>query len=504
MLRVVLVAAWLAASIGCTGEITNPNATDGGVGDGRPAAGDADVPDSDAASPPGVRSCTPEPATGSVYHVAGDGSDGADGSAGQPWATIAHAITEVPDDSTILVEPGTYQASIRLQGHFAAGVIIRSAEPYRARLRSDSGAVLFCYECSGITVEGFDIAHGGAGAGPLVIHIQGEQTRRVTVRDNVIHDSYDNDLLKVNNGAAEVLVAGNVFYNQEGSDEHIDVNSVADVVIEDNVFMNDFAASGRQNGNDTSSYIVIKDSNGDDDGIVGARNVTVRRNVFLNWQGSAGTNFVLVGEDGADYIEARGVLIENNLILGNSSNDIRSAMGIKSGEDVTIRHNTVVGDLPGSEFALRINVENPAVRNEDVSIYNNIWSDPTGTMNRFADAPAGQLGAFSIDNNQYWNDGSPVAHREQSLINRSDDVGGIDGDPALPVHDGLTTPVWQGDRFRGGAATTCEVFQALVESYGTPGPGSPGIDAARPDQAPNHDILGRPRGQAPDIGAVER
>jgi hypothetical protein len=29
----------------------------------------------------------------------------------------------------------------------------------------------------------------------------------------------------------------------------------------DNIFMNDFAGSGRTNGNDTSSFIVIKDSN---------------------------------------------------------------------------------------------------------------------------------------------------------------------------------------------------------------------------------------------------
>ena len=53
-----------------------------------------------------------------------------------------------------------------------------------------------------------------------------------------------------------------MFYNQWGSDEHIDVNSVTDVLIRDNVFFNDFAGSGRANPNNTSSYIVIKDSDG--------------------------------------------------------------------------------------------------------------------------------------------------------------------------------------------------------------------------------------------------
>jgi len=47
--------------------------------------------------------------------------------------------------------------------------------------------------------------------------------------------------VKINNGAGEVTVEGNIFYNQQGSDEHIDVNSATDVVIQDNIFFNDFA-----------------------------------------------------------------------------------------------------------------------------------------------------------------------------------------------------------------------------------------------------------------------
>ena len=205
-----------------------------------------------------------------VYYVATDGSDTTgDGSAADPWATITHALDSVPDGSTVLVRPGTYSGRVRLRGTFSQGVTVRSEVPYQAQLRNDA-TVVTCFYGQGITLEGFDIAHNGPGAGALVIQIQDllgppggdDATSRITLRDNVIHDSYNNDLLKVNYGARDVLVEGNVFYNQTGSDEHIDANGVTDVVIQDNIFFNDFEGSGRTNGNNTSSFIVIKNSAG--------------------------------------------------------------------------------------------------------------------------------------------------------------------------------------------------------------------------------------------------
>lgn len=241
---------------------------------------------------------TPLAATQGIYYVASDCSDTTgDGSAAYPWATITHALDTVPDGSTVLVRPGLYQGRVRLRGTFTDGVVVRSEVPYRARLRHD-GTVITCYYGQGITLEGFDVAHSGPGSGALVVQIQDligepggpEHVERITLRDNVLHDSYNNDILKINNGAGDIVVEGNVFYNQSGHDEHIDVNSVTDVVIQDNLFFNDFSGSGRPNGNDTGSYIVIKDSNGADDTNLGSLRITVRRNVFLNWEGDTGNN----------------------------------------------------------------------------------------------------------------------------------------------------------------------------------------------------------------------
>ena len=462
------------------------------------------------------------------YYVALNGTDGAgvDGSVGSPWATISYALTRVPDGSAILVQAGTYHGQVNLSTrNFVTGVVVRSAVPYQARLRH-TGTVVRGYYARGVTLEGFDIAHSGPGAGALVIQIQDllgtvagagggsdPYVSRITLRDNIIHDSYDNDLLKINNGAGLVTVEGNVFYNQAGSDEHIDINSATDVLVRDNIFFNDFAGSGRVNNNDTSSFIVIKDSNGSDDSNIGSHNITVRRNVFLNWQGSTGSNFVLVGEDGNDYYEAQNVLVENNLLLGNSAATMRAAFGVKGAQHVTFRHNTVVGDLPALAFAFRLNQEGANPVNNNIRFYNNIWADPTGSLgadgggggNDFADGDADEVTGLVLDGNLYWNNGAaiPLGEFFDPLVI---DAHATVANPLLNTNQAsLVLPRYTGAAFVSGSATAREEFLRLVNAYGAVPAGSPAVGAAAAGQSPADDILGLPRpvGAGSDVGAFE-
>lgn len=457
---------------------------------------------------------------GGTFFVATNGDDSTgDGSSGDPWATITHALDNVADESLVIVRAGTYNGRIRIRGTFAVGVTVRSELDYQALLRNND-RVITVYDdprgAEGITLEGFDIAHDGTGAAPLVVHIDGNgdaSVSRITLRNNVLHDSFNNDVLKINNATRDILVEGNVFYNQFGSDEHIDINSVEDVIVRDNIFFNDFEASGRVDPENTSSFIVIKDSNGDEDLYLGSRNISVRRNIFLNWQGSTGSNFVLLGEDGQPFFESREILVENNLMLGNSDNVMRAAFGVKGGRDIVFRHNTVVGDLPSLAFAMRLNTEGSNPANENISFYNNIWSDPTGTMgasfggaNDFSDTPIGETLSFVLDNNVFWNGGVALPENASELVNPSDDGSAVLGDPQLGDQAALITPHWNpiSGLFADGSTSIRQAFERLANLYGTPGAGSVAFDAADSAQSPSDDLLGNPRSaMAVDIGAVE-
>ncbi len=457
-------------------------------------------------------------AADATYYVATNGSDASgNGSTNQPWGSISYALQKVPDGSLILVRPGTYTGEVRLRGNFPRGVTVRSEVPYHARLRYKGQAVIANGDVSGIVLEGFDIAHSGPGAGPLVIHLSGSKKlgtlRNITLRNNILHDSFNSDVLKIDGSAQNVLVEGNVFYNQSGSDEHIDVNSARDVIIRGNIFFNDFAGSGRPNNNDTSSFIVIKDSSGNNDELIGSHNILVSGNVFLNWQGLGSSTFIMIGEDGHPFFEAQDVMVENNLMLGNSPHEMRASLAVYGSRNITFRNNTVSGDLPAYAYAMLLSkaVSNPS--NENVRFMNNIWADQTGTMgarsgqnnNDFSDTDPNRTTSFSIDHNVYWNNGKTIPSDSKDKVNYTNDANRVVGDPRLPLPVVAALPRWNETigKFGDGSSTIAEAFVRLVKTYGAIPANSAAVKAADPSTAPAYDILGQARGNSPDAGAYQ-
>jgi hypothetical protein len=457
-------------------------------------------------------SCSPTLSTPSFF-VAPQGNDNNSGSQSRPWKTISHAIQQVPDGSTILVQPGTYREEVRLDRSFPQGITVRSQVPYAAKLQNN-GTVLVAFFGQGITLEGFDISHQANTKNPLLVHIQDllgtpndtQHVERITLRNNIIHDALLGSLVKVQNQARQIRIEHNLFFNQGPQGAHVEVNSASDVIIQDNIFFNDFEGSQRQNLQNTSAFVLVHDSNAALDGLLGSRRLTLRRNLFLHWQGDPSAAMLLLGQNGENYYEVVDAIVENNLFLGDSDNPLRAAWTSKSAKNVIFRNNTLHGDLPGQAFMLRAKREGSSPTNDNLTIYQNIFSDPTGTMGRLSETNSSDLERFEVLRNLYHNGNFAIPENVSDLINASADPEAREGSPRLAALQDITLPRRNPSTglFAGSSQTICEVFENLVRTYGEPSAGSPAATIGNPRIAPNHDMLGRQRNEEETaLGAVE-
>jgi hypothetical protein len=453
-------------------------------------------------------SVSPVQAQGCEYWVAPTGSNSNPGTSAQPWATLEHASGRVMalqgSNCTVWFKDGVYTGYASLEERFSTLITFKAVNPYKAVLQN-TGTVLDLSGAKNMVFEGFEIRHSSPSAGEIVVYVArsgNDWAENIIFRNNIFHDSYNNDLLKILDGSRFVTVENNIFYNQAEGEQLIDVNSVTDVTIQDNIFFNDFAGSGRVNGNDTKHYIVIKDSNEGEDGLLGSERITVRRNVFLNWQG-AEEFFVQVGNDGKSYYEAKEVRVENNLLIGNSSIEMSAPFGVAGARDVTFANNTIVGNLPASSFAARIVLKGSNPVNQNIFFYNNIWSDPTRTMGDFSSGSPSEVSNLALDNNLYWNGGASIPSGEQ-ISPTSADAHRVVANPGLNTNQSsVTLPRWNGTSFLSGSGSVRQEFERLVDLYGQLPFGSPAIDRANPSLAPVDDILGHYRGATAEIGAYE-
>ncbi len=434
-----------------------------------------------------------------VFYVATDGSDAAgNGSFERPWATITAAIGRVPEaGGLILVRDGVYTGRTRISRKFTGWLVLRAENPYRAKLQAAQEAPLQIYDSAFVEVSGFDVSRSTPDtSAPLAAQIA--RSENIILRNNIIHDSRNNDLLKVNESPRNILIIGNVFYNAQGAaGQHIDLNGCTNATVRDNIFFNDYAGSGAEDRKDSNAYIVIKNSGN----VAESRRFHVTSNIFLNWEGGVGRNFLLLGEDGKPFHETQDVLIENNLMIGNSQNQMRSAFGAKGVKDVVFRNNTIVGDLPSSAFAMRLNREASNLANRNLRFLNNVWSDPTGTMRNFSDGRPDESAELELRNNLYWNGGNDVPRG--SVLSPSDDPEAMFQDPRLPSADGLVLPRWNETAFLSGTTTIRQEFERLATLYGTPAPSSPVYGRSLPEETPWTDMFDRVRYNRYDLGAVQ-
>ena len=219
-------------------------------------------------------------------------------------------------------------------------------------------------------------------------------------RNCIIHDSYNDDLMRVLH-SARITIKNSVFYNPQALEEAIDINGGSrDVVVEGSIFFNDYAASGRDE-TFPRPFVLIKTSRPDEDGIT--RRVTVERNLFLQkntdalWQ-----SMVHVGGDNKDYYTAQEVTVQNNLFAAADGPAMGKAVRVLGSRDVFIYANTM-RSAAGSFYAMgEVTRESKSPINANVQFANNLFLDVVGEGERLIQGDSTQIESGTLRNNLYW------------------------------------------------------------------------------------------------------
>ncbi|CAM2008060.1 hypothetical protein [Acanthopleuribacter pedis] len=444
---------------------------------------------------------------GATFYVAVDGNDTTGtGSTTTPWATLQQAVSQVSDGDEIVVRDGVYRGQNLLERQFANGIVIRSENNYQARFVF-TGPSIVGTDCQGMRFQGFVFQQETPFPQDNVVMMTGD-TQRITFDNNIFHDAIRLSLLYFGPGGVDLTMTNNMFYNAGLASEsnHIRVEGGRNVLISDNVFFNDYEGSGRGNTNNSGAFVFI--TNPTD--VAGVDNIQIRRNIMFHWQGLDNISMIQLGSlSNADHYDAENVTVENNLMLGDGPLDSRAFLTLQNARSITIRNNTFSGDLPSLAFAFYMISSQPTILNDEITITNNIWNDPFGTMGArnnegildFCDCLPQFNDLVILANNLYYNGGNPMPFDQEELLNPVGDSSGTFEDPLLATPETITLPRYSGGSFLGGHATIREVFVAMADAYGRVGAGSPAINGA--PLSPEDDLLGNLRGSTGDLGAME-
>ena len=203
-----------------TGAATGPDAPAGPAGPAGP----------DGPAGPAGPTCP----TGPKYYVATNGSDSADGSAAQPWRTLAKAAAATPPGAAAMVAAGTYSGfTMTRSGRAGAPIAFCATTPGTVEVRPASGGSTIVISgqhdinLTGLTVTG---ATGSQNAGVDVL----DNSSGITIANGLISNnhSYGIDV----NGSTNVTIIGNTI---TGNDTGIRINrNGAGVLIQGNNVVN--------------------------------------------------------------------------------------------------------------------------------------------------------------------------------------------------------------------------------------------------------------------------
>ena len=503
-----------------------------------------------------------------LFYVATNGNDSDnDGTITKPWATINYALRNIPKDAlcTIIVRDGIYNGTT-LQGnsyHFKYPCLIQSENPYRAKFRGNS-RVFSIYDASNITFNGFDIYGEGRDIDPVegneyIIHISNSNTHTITFENCIIHDSYNNDMIKINVHPSNITFTNCIFYNQcpRGGDQFFDIIGASNVVIEKSIFFNHYESSERggifpSNVNipaneflkRSQGFILVKNMSERNRGV----DITIRKNIFFNWTGRPDVCFIILGEGVGDsetsfvHYQAENIDIENNLFLYNPYNGTdtigkRGLLLAQSVRNLKVRANTVLGTRPGSLYSTRgfmLYTHRSAIAKGELpamgwEFTNNIFCDnqawtgddrPILSFVSISSPPFEEdgngravAGSYLLLNNIYWAGGVHGdwicrGGSDNTKLIVSEDTQRIETDPKLSANfsGGIMLPVFnsQNNVFTSGNTTIREEFLRLVLEYAVPQSGGAGIEKADAKYIPEDDILDKKRNKAkPSIGCYE-
>jgi len=446
----------IVALVGC-GRFGFGDAADGGADDG--GNGDGKSHDDGGTMP--VTCTRTSLTTPTIWVDTNTGLDTNPGTQTSRVKTVTKALTLLSGNGgTIVVGPGNYLETLDISS--TKPLVLLSETRYAARVQR-----VACNACTDLTIDGFEIS----GSSLSLVQVTGGS--RITVRDNAIYNGNSSGV-RVTSGATNVDIVSNVIYDTYASQIHI---NDANVTIRDNVVF-------YENGPTSDIGKIWLEASTD---------ARVSGNVVFRSIGNDGGYGMISLRDTTGT-----TIVENNLVAGSpAATSVYASVGFDMATgSAMIRHNTFVGPMPGAAFGLGAgNIFTGA----NFTLVNNLWATP-GTTQPFTDGNA--AGKVTIRHNLYWNGPSGAFPAGGSPTPATNDAERIVADPGiasmLP-----TAPVRSGAGFVGGATTTCEVRDQLVEAIAKIAATSPAVGAADPTQSPTVDIRGHARPATAAVGAYE-